>query len=151
MSLLTSIKHFLQGRKLFIVRLESWTGYQTECLLRRYGIGIKDRFVCTVEKEFMPAHLSFTVSNKQAQFAEYIMLRAKVPVMTDQNTEDYASLPPGGNGTNNLDFMTRLVDFVTPFMGCEVGDIGHTIKTERRPKPKPPVMKHRTVRKKARS
>lgn len=95
----------------------------------------------------MPAYLSFTVANKQAEFAEYIMLRARVPVMTDQDTEDYASLPPGGGGTNNLDFMTRIIDFVTPFMGCQVGDIGHTIPTERRPKPKPPTRKRRTTKK----
>lgn len=137
---------FFSSRHTFIVEMfeHGWSGYQCECLLRRYGIAVKDRFArIGREGDPMPPYLSFSVARKQAAWAEYILFRAGVPVISetvDERNElhratalrNNRSLPPGAGGGIRRDFTTRLVDFLTPIMGFVVGDYGHDLPIKQR-------------------
>jgi len=119
-----------------------WSGYQVECLLRRYGILIKDRFVSTKEEEFSGPFISLSVQRWRANQAEYILIRAGVPVLgplfNEQNAKfapkpgEQGSISPGGWGHGRLDFMTHVIDFLTPILGFTVGDYGHDLPVESR-------------------
>lgn len=79
-----------------VSRYSSWRGIDVEMLLKRHGVKIWDRGIIGDD-------LYFCVKLRQARWAEYLLLRAGVPVTSVLNeprnvewTEDYApgSEPP---------------------------------------------------------
>lgn len=131
----------LAPRHEFLVKAdESWSGYMTECLLRRYGILIKGRNVLPGNDD-LPPLIRFTVQRWRANQAEYIMLRAGVPVFSllfnpanekQRRLPGEGSISPGGWGHGRLDFVTHFIDFITPLVGFRVGDYGHDLPVEKR-------------------
>lgn len=118
-----------------IERDGGWTSYEAENLLRRYGILVYGRVV----KE---DYVGFSVAVAQANYAEYLLLRAGVPVITKlfnpQNEQFRAqlapSLPPGGGGRRPT-LIGKAVNVLAPFAGATVGDHNHDLPTEKRAKP----------------
>lgn len=138
--------NIFSSRHTFIIEMfeHGWSGYQCECVLRKYGISVRDRFVCVGrEGDLMPPYLSFSVEKKQAVWAEYILFRSGVPVISetvDERNEQHRatdlrgnrSIPPGGGGGIKKDFTTKLIDFLTPLVGFAVGDYGHDLPVKQR-------------------
>ena len=57
-----------------VSRYSSWSGHAIEQLLKRHGVKIWDR-------GFMGENLYFRVKRRQVAWAEYLLLRAGVPVV----------------------------------------------------------------------
>lgn len=70
----------------YVSRHAGWTGFQVEQLLGRYGIRIWNRGIAGDD-------FYFCVKARQARWAEYVMLRARVPLtrrVVDPNNLDNA-------------------------------------------------------------
>lgn len=113
----------------FLVVKDGWCGYDIECLLRTYGIAIKNRGVVQQGDSRL---ISFTVKKAQADFAEYTLCRAGVEIRCEfynLKNSNFApnyidrqpSLMAGGGGGIRRDIMTRILDIVSPFMGTKTG------------------------------
>jgi hypothetical protein len=126
----------------FLVTKDGWCGYNVECLLRTYGIAIADRGLVRQESGNL---ISFTVKLSQANFAEYTLCRAGLEIrckyynLNNSNAapnymDKHSSLMPGGGGGIRRDMMTRILDFVSPFMGTKTGKshTQHGLPTETR-------------------
>ncbi len=81
---------------IWVQRGQGWNGIEIEALLKRHGVTIWGR-------GFLGDQIFFRVKKRQARWAEYLLLRAGVPVTSVLNeprnvewTEDYApgSEPP---------------------------------------------------------
>jgi hypothetical protein len=69
-----------------VSRYSSWSGHAIEQLLQRHGVKIWDR-------GFLGENLFFRVKRRQAVWAEYLLLRAGVPVVSppiDPRNREYA-------------------------------------------------------------
>lgn len=109
------------------VTADYWSGYDIECLLRKYGICVYGR---AVYHKVEPPFITVTVDRKKANFAEYIMCRAGIQILQRPFNPDNlkffpanggrGSVMPGGGGGTRKDFTTALIDFITPFMGDKV-------------------------------
>jgi hypothetical protein len=96
-----------------VSRYSSWRGIDVEMLLKRHGVKIWDRGIIGDD-------LYFCVKLRQARWAEYLLLRAGVPVTSVLNeprnvewTEDYApgSEPPtraAHSGFDLVEFFRKL-------------------------------------------
>jgi len=72
-----ALVHFLRGQKAWrfaMLRFGGWAGIQAERILKQYGIPIWDR-------DFSDDFLFFVVPIQQANWAEYLLLRAGVPLV----------------------------------------------------------------------
>ena len=80
------------GRTVKIEHADGQTGAGHEALLKRYGVVIYGRRVTS-------KHLVFRVKTKQAQWAEYLLLRAGAPVVTtfDHRNAAWAGRHPTGS------------------------------------------------------
>lgn len=134
---------FLMGRHRFYVSKDYWCGYELECLMRKFGIRIYGR---DAGKEY----ITFTVKEKQANYAEYLLIRAGFEIRNKlrnpanaKHAPDYynkhPSIPTGGGGGTKRDLITALFDFVAPFMGSkpQMAHEWHNVKVESRKKGKP--------------
>jgi len=74
-----------------VSRYSSWSGHAIEQLLQRHGVKIWDR-------GFLGENLYFRVKRRQAVWAEYLLLRAGVPVVStliDPRNREYTErFPP---------------------------------------------------------
>ena len=81
-----------------ISRFSHWRGIDIERLLYRHGVKVWDRGIAGDE-------LYFCVKRRQVQWAEYLLLRAGVPVTSvlnePRNAEWEASYPPGSEPPNS--------------------------------------------------
>ena len=73
--LLSVLRYRDFGRSVRIEHTDGKTGAGYESMLKRYGVVIFGRRVTS-------KHLVFSVKTKQAQWAEYLLLRAGAPVVT---------------------------------------------------------------------
>jgi hypothetical protein len=99
----------------YIARSSSWRGIDIERLLKRHGVKIWDRGLAG-------DHLYFCVKRRQARWAEYLLLRAGVPLTNapaDPRNQFYASRyspgsePPTRTPKSNgdwLDWLHSLLD-----------------------------------------
>lgn len=94
-----------------------WTGLEVERLLTRHGVRIWGR-------GFMGGHLYFHVKRRQARWAEYLLWRAGISVLSrpfDPRNQRYAerrpraSEPPGGSDHTRL--KKGLLDFIYDLFG----------------------------------
>lgn len=80
-----------------VSRFSSWSGLAIERLLHRHGVKIWDRGVTSQE-------LFFRVKRRQVKWAEYLLLRAGVPIIgvlvEPRNTDWAAGYPPGSEPPN---------------------------------------------------
>lgn len=123
----------------FHVTRYHWSGYDVECLLRRYGIAITGR---KTAHEADPPYVTFWVDKSKANFAEYIMCRAGITMlngMFNPNNKKFmpkqrGSVLPGGGGGIRRDIMTRITDIIAFIMGAKVGTSyeRHSLPIERR-------------------
>lgn len=93
-----------------VARNSPWRGIDVEMLLKRHGVKVWDRGIAGDD-------LYFCVKRRQVEWAEYLLLRAGVPVTNALNeprnlewTEDYApgSEPPSRSNPGWLDFLRSL-------------------------------------------
>lgn len=84
--------------KVEVSRYSSWSGHAIEQLLYRHGVKIWDR-------GFMGENLFFRVKRRQVVWAEYLLLRAGVPVVSplfELRNRDYADrYPPQSEPPNS--------------------------------------------------
>jgi hypothetical protein len=77
---------FANAPTVYVSRESSWSGLEIERLLRRHGVKVWNRGI-------MGNELYFCIKRRQARWAEYLLLRAGVPVtsaLTDPRNRDYA-------------------------------------------------------------
>jgi hypothetical protein len=81
-----------------VSRYSHWRGIDIERLLYRHGVKVWDRGIAGDE-------LYFCVKRRQVKWAEYLLLRAGVPVTSvlnePRNAEWAASYPPGSEPPNS--------------------------------------------------
>ena len=79
------------------LRNAGWSGYEVEKELRRFSIPIHGRGFTRKSKEYPQGTLFCYVKRKQARWAEYILRRARVPVLTvvDARNVTWAELHDG--------------------------------------------------------
>lgn len=133
------------GTHTFIVHYRSgWTGYEVECLLRKYGILVYGRMYNELSPD--EDHYGFRVARHQAGWAEYLMFRAGVPIVSPTfdprnekvraKTNQHSSLPPGGWGRKANGF-GRIMDWLAVFASVPVDSHNHDLRVEKRPRPAP--------------
>jgi hypothetical protein len=80
-----------------VSKFSSWSGLEIERLLRRHGVKLWDRGVTSQE-------IFFRVKRRQVKWAEYLLLRAGVPVVSvlvEPRNRDYAAgYAPGSEPPN---------------------------------------------------
>lgn len=98
-----------------VARESHWRGIDIERLLKRHGVKVWDRGIAGDD-------LYFCVKRRQVEWAEYLLLRAGVPVtsaLTDPRNADYAeryapgSEPPNRKERSNAadDWIDRVLSF----------------------------------------
>lgn len=75
--LLTGLRYGDMGRTVRLDGRAGWTGAQAEELLRRYGVVVYGRRITSRE-------IIFQVKNRQARWAEHVLLRAGAPVVSGE-------------------------------------------------------------------
>jgi len=73
-----------------VTRGSSWSGIAIERLLGRHGVRLGDRGATSTD-------LHFRVERRQAGWAEYLMLRAGVPVVSRFDERNHAMFDPRSN------------------------------------------------------
>jgi hypothetical protein len=92
-----------------VSRYSHWRGIDIERLLYRHGIKVWDRGIAGDD-------LYFCVKRRQVKWAEYLLLRAGVPVTSvlcePHNSEWTASYPPGSEPPTYRSRTTRISDLI---------------------------------------
>jgi len=83
--------------RLEFLRNAGWSGYEVEKELKRFSIPIHGRGFTRKSKEYPQGTLFCYVKREQARWAEYILRRARVPVLTviDARNVTWAELHDG--------------------------------------------------------
>lgn len=98
-----------------------FTGYNVEKLLRRYGVRVWGRKVSGTQR-------SFLVKRSQAVWAEYVLCRAGVPLLSplidprnreypERHPEDSMPDPWTENGIGPISFVDYLGEWLAKFFG----------------------------------